>query len=167
MSQGTKKAGRAGRLGARYGTSVRRRVANIERVQFKSHRCPECLTGELKRVSTSIWRCRKCEHKFAGGAYVPRTEAFGKAQAPAEELEELEEAFEEEAEEPEEPAVPEPEPEAEDAEPEAEAAEPEAEEAEEPVDEADEAPESPEAPEAAEDEDDEDEPRDIGTLFED
>ncbi len=110
MSRGTKKVGRAGRFGPRYGTSVRRRVTEIERKQFKPHACPECLTGRLKRVSTSIWECRKCDHKFAGGAYMPRTTAFGKAKASAEALaaveEEYEEALEEEAAEPEPTPVP-------------------------------------------------------------
>lgn len=152
MAQGTDKVHRSGRFGPRYGTSVRRRVANIERVQFKTHRCPRCLTGELKRVSTSVWRCRKCDHKFAGGAYKPRTESFGKAQAPEEEIEEVTEALEAEEEEAEaEPDHPEPET----------TEEPEPEE---PV-EAEEEAEEPEAP--APDEDEDEEPRDIGTLFED
>ncbi len=166
MARGTKKVHRSGRFGARYGTSVRRRVANIERVQFSTHRCPECLTGELKRVSTSIWRCRKCDHKFAGGAYRPRTEAFGKAQAPEEELEEVSEEFAEELE-PDEPEEP-PEPDAAEPEP-----EPEPDEAAEQPDEAAEQPdEEPEEPVDAEepdeaDEADDEEPRDIGSLFED
>jgi large subunit ribosomal protein L37Ae len=127
MSQGTEDVGSSGRFGPRYGTSVRRRIQAIEEVQHDEHRCPQCLTGDLERVSTSIWQCRKCDHKFAGGAYQPQTSAFGKAQASADELEEVEEAFEadeeeEEAEEiepePETGTVEEPEPEPEEAEPE-------------------------------------------------
>lgn len=155
MTKGTEKAHRTGRFGPRYGTRIRRRVANIERVQFKKHRCPQCLTGELSRASTSIWACRKCGHKFAGGAYIPRTDAFGKAQAPKEEIEAVSEELEEELEpEPAEP-VPETEPEPEEAEADDQAEEPDEEpeaEAEEPAEEA---------------EEEEDEPRDIGTLFED
>lgn len=75
MARRTKKVGRTGRFGARYGLSVRRRLKAIEDVQFRTHRCPRCLTGRLKRPSTAIWACRKCGHKFAGGAYVPATGA--------------------------------------------------------------------------------------------
>jgi large subunit ribosomal protein L37Ae len=150
MSQGTDNVGSTGRFGPRYGTSVRRRIQQIEEVQFDEHRCPQCLTGELKRVSTSIWQCRKCDHKFAGGAYKPQTDAFGKAKASADELEEIETEFEEELEE------------------EAEAEEPEPEPEPEPTDEAPEEPEpEPEPePEADEADDEDDEPDSIESLFE-
>ncbi len=166
MTRGSEKAHRAGRFGARYGTSIRRRVANIERVQFQKHRCPQCLTGEIDRESTSIWECRKCGHKFAGGAYIPRTEAFGKAQAPEEQLEAVSEEFEEELE-----SEPEPTPtatetataETEERAPEERPEEEEAEEEPEPEAEED------EQADEAEDEEPEQEPgpRDIGELFED
>lgn len=153
MSKGTKRGGRTGRFGPRYGTDVRRRVRNVEDLQFKTHRCPQCLTGELKRVSTSVWRCRKCDHKFAGGAYVPRTEAFGKAQAPDEEVEEVSTEFEAELEEDE--AEPEPTPAPETAE-EPDEAEPEA--PEEP---------EPEETEAVPADEEEEEDEGIESLFED
>jgi large subunit ribosomal protein L37Ae len=105
MSEGTQKTGRSGSLGARYGTSVRRRLELVEEQQYSEHRCPQCLTGDLDRESTSIWECRKCGHKFAGGAYVPQTENFGKARASAEELEEVEEELGEELETDETPTV--------------------------------------------------------------
>lgn len=163
MTRGTEKSHRAGRFGPRYGTSIRRRVANIERVQFQKHRCPQCLTGELQRESTSIWACRKCGHKFAGGAYIPRTEAFGKAQAPEEELEAVSEELEEGLE-----AEPEPSPTTrETATPETEERAPEEEPEPEPGAEAEEEPEEAEVDEEAEDEDEDEEPRDIGELFED
>lgn len=73
MARGTRKVGSTGRFGPRYGLNVRRRTRAVEEQQFKKHACPQCLTGRLKRVSTAVWRCRKCDHKFAGGAYVPST----------------------------------------------------------------------------------------------
>jgi large subunit ribosomal protein L37Ae len=165
MSKGIDQKHRTGRFGARYGTRIRRRVANVERVQFDSHRCPQCLTGELDRVSTSIWQCRKCEHKFAGGAYRPRTESFGQAQASEDELEEVAEDLEDDVPEPDEAPEPEPEPEPE------EEPEPDADEA---ADDAEGEEPEPEPEPAADDADgadeeaegDEDEPRDIGSLFE-
>ncbi len=73
MAKRTKKAGTTGRLGARYGVVARRRVASIERRQRAKHSCPSCAAPKVRRISTSVWACRKCKHTFAGGAYVPVT----------------------------------------------------------------------------------------------
>jgi large subunit ribosomal protein L37Ae len=75
----TKKVGSTGRLGARYGAKLRRRVLDIEKKRNEPHRCPSCATkGSLQRAAAGLWRCRKCNLLFAGGAYVPATDA-GKA----------------------------------------------------------------------------------------
>jgi len=80
----TKVVGSAGRFGARYGSTLRKKVALMEARMRGPHRCPRCLTlGGLKRVSIGIWRCRKCGYTFAGGAWVPRTQ-MGKTFAPEE-----------------------------------------------------------------------------------
>ena len=65
----TKKIGTAGRFGARYGTRIRERIADIERV--KKHTCPSCFKQTIKRESAGIWFCKKCGLKFAGKAYRP------------------------------------------------------------------------------------------------
>ncbi len=75
MAASTKKAGAAGRFGARYGGLARKKVATIERVQRAKHECPSCGAERVKRVSTGVWACRKCDHTFAGGAYTPQTGA--------------------------------------------------------------------------------------------
>jgi large subunit ribosomal protein L37Ae len=75
MSKRTKKVGSAGRFQARYGVKSRTRIKNVERQQFLKHKCPSCGQNKVKRYSTSIWQCNKCGIKFAGGAYVPSTEA--------------------------------------------------------------------------------------------
>ena len=75
MSKRTKKVGPAGRFQARYGVRARTRVRNVEIIQKGKHICPSCGHQTVKRISTSIWQCRKCNIKFAGGAYQPRTEA--------------------------------------------------------------------------------------------
>ena len=75
MAKRTKKVGPAGRLGSRYGVRSRTRVRNIELTQKAKHVCPSCGHEKVKRISTSIWQCKKCGIKFAGGAYTPRTEA--------------------------------------------------------------------------------------------
>lgn len=75
MSKRTKKVGSVGRFQARYGVRAKTRVKNVEVLQKVKHDCPKCGTKAVKRLGTSIWQCRKCGVKFAGGAYMPRTEA--------------------------------------------------------------------------------------------
>lgn len=75
MSNRTKKVGSAGRFQARYGVKSRTRIRNVERQQFLKHKCTSCGQNKVKRISTSIWQCKKCGIKFAGGAYIPSTEA--------------------------------------------------------------------------------------------
>jgi len=75
MAKRTKKVGSAGRFQARYGVRSRTRMRNVEVVQKAKHICPSCGHQKVKRISTSIWQCGKCGVKFAGGAYIPRTES--------------------------------------------------------------------------------------------
>lgn len=75
MAKRTKKVGATGRYGPRYGVQARRRVLAVERRQRAKHTCPSCGAPKVRRISTSIWSCRKCDHTFAGGAYVPVTGA--------------------------------------------------------------------------------------------
>lgn len=78
-----KAVGRARRFKARYGSTLRHKVAAIEARMRSPHRCPRCYTRAVKRVSVGVWRCRKCSYTFAGGAWVPRTE-LGKTFSPEE-----------------------------------------------------------------------------------
>jgi large subunit ribosomal protein L37Ae len=74
----TKKVGSTGRFGVRYGAKLRRRVLDIEKRRHEPNRCPSCATKALKRKAVGLWKCSKCDLLFAGGAYVPYTDA-GKA----------------------------------------------------------------------------------------
>ena len=67
----TKKVGSAGRFGARYGKTIKVKVAKIEQRQRQKHKCPDCAKHQVKRVSLGIYHCGKCGKKFAGKAYVP------------------------------------------------------------------------------------------------
>lgn len=78
MGRKTKKVGSTGRFGARYGAKLRRRVLDIERRRADPQRCPSCATRALTREAVGLWNCKKCGLSFAGGAYVPFTDA-GKA----------------------------------------------------------------------------------------
>ncbi|MFQ5819720.1 MAG: 50S ribosomal protein L37ae [Candidatus Heimdallarchaeota archaeon] len=74
----TKKVGSTGRFGARYGTQARKRTAQIEKETRVSSPCPRCRSKKVFRVSIGIWQCKKCNLKFAGGAFKTET-ASGKA----------------------------------------------------------------------------------------
>ena len=74
----TKKVGSTGRYGSRYGAKLRRRVLDIDNRRKEPTRCPACATKALKRKAVGLWVCSKCNLLFAGGAYVPYTDA-GKA----------------------------------------------------------------------------------------
>ena len=61
----------AKRFMARYGSTLRKKIAEIEREQRALHICPSCGVPGVRRVSAGIWVCRKCGYKFAGGAWTP------------------------------------------------------------------------------------------------
>ena len=73
MTKRTKKVGVTGRFGARYGSTIRKRVKAIEEKSRSLHKCPRCQSIKVKRIAVGIWYCRKCGLKFAGGAYEPET----------------------------------------------------------------------------------------------
>jgi large subunit ribosomal protein L37Ae len=57
------------RFGARYGRKPKQKFAKIEAEQRRKHKCPHCNRIAVKRLALGIWRCTKCEVKFAGKAY--------------------------------------------------------------------------------------------------
>lgn len=59
------------RFGARYGARLRKRVEEIEKAQYATYQCSRCGRVAVRRVAVGIWQCRKCGHKFAGGAWSP------------------------------------------------------------------------------------------------
>jgi large subunit ribosomal protein L37Ae len=69
MPTKTKKAKAAGRFGARYGRSVRTKLAAVESKQRVKQKCPYCGKLGVKRVSKGIWKCSKCDKKFASDIY--------------------------------------------------------------------------------------------------
>ncbi|MHA1729136.1 MAG: 50S ribosomal protein L37Ae [Promethearchaeota archaeon] len=90
----TKKVGITGRYGVRYGSRIRKRVKTIETKMHTPQKCPKCETKSIKRVSTGIWRCKKCGAQFTGGAYEMKTQPSVESKRIAtrvqRELEELE-----------------------------------------------------------------------------
>lgn len=68
-----KKVGPTRGFGARYGSSLRKRYIKVVVELRKPHKCPQCGFMRVKRESVGIWKCKKCEHTFTGGAYTPVT----------------------------------------------------------------------------------------------
>lgn len=62
-------------LGSRYGRKVRRSYMQILSQQKKDYECPKCLRKSFRRENSSIWKCKKCKYKVAGGSFVPDTNA--------------------------------------------------------------------------------------------
>ena len=78
MSKGTKKVGISGRFGARYGSTLRKRMKKVLETQKKTYECRACGKTSVKRNAVGIWTCRSCMVKFAGGAYSYVTPAWTK-----------------------------------------------------------------------------------------
>jgi large subunit ribosomal protein L37Ae len=57
------------RFGPRYGRRTKLQFGNIEEVQRSRQKCPYCKKMKVKRLSTGIWHCLKCDAKFTGKAY--------------------------------------------------------------------------------------------------
>lgn len=73
----TKKVKQMGKVGARVGRGLRRKILGFEQEQRKKHKCPSCMKPTVKRLAAGIWQCsnNKCGIKFAGKAYVPGVKA--------------------------------------------------------------------------------------------
>jgi len=107
MAKRTKKVGPAGRLGARYGVRIRKRIADIEVISKGRHECPRCKAVAMARTANGIWVCRHCGAHMASSSYMPTppvavrrelAEVLAKAEGKEEheETELLEESAEEE-----------------------------------------------------------------------
>jgi large subunit ribosomal protein L37Ae len=69
MTTKSKKSKSAGRFGARYGKTVKARLVKIEEKQRKKQICPFCQKPGVKRLAKGIWKCNKCNKKFASDTY--------------------------------------------------------------------------------------------------
>jgi large subunit ribosomal protein L37Ae len=69
MPTKSKKAKSSGRFGSKYGRSVRAKLVQVETKQRLKQRCPFCKKLGVKRLSKGIWKCSKCNKKFASNTY--------------------------------------------------------------------------------------------------
>lgn len=68
-----KKVGPSRGLGPRYGSTVRKRYTKVMIGLKGKHKCPQCGFNKVRRQSVGVWRCKKCDYTFTGGAYTPVT----------------------------------------------------------------------------------------------
>ncbi len=60
---------------SRYGAKLRK-LANKAEVSAKSkYECPKCKKKKVVRKGYSLWQCRSCGAKIAGGAFSLTTES--------------------------------------------------------------------------------------------
>ena len=52
-----------------YGKRIRDSYAASRSKTKKSYKCPNCSRVAVRRISTGIWKCKKCSVKFASGSY--------------------------------------------------------------------------------------------------
>ncbi|KAL7345405.1 ribosomal protein L43 [Encephalitozoon intestinalis] len=71
----TKKVGIAGSFGARYGSTLRKRMKAVLETQRAKYSCEACGKKSVKRTAVGIWKCKSCRRIFAGGSYAPSTPA--------------------------------------------------------------------------------------------
>lgn len=69
----TKKVGPTRGFGTRYGSTVRKRYIKVIVEMKRPHTCPQCGFVKVKRESVGVWKCKKCDYTFSGGAYTPVT----------------------------------------------------------------------------------------------
>lgn len=69
MATKSKKSKSSGRFGARYGKSVRTKLVKVETKQKIKQKCPFCEKLGVKRLSKGIWKCPRCDKKFASNTY--------------------------------------------------------------------------------------------------
>ena len=66
------------RFGARYGRTVKQKVAKVEALAKKSYKCPFCSAIRVKKKAAGIWECSKCEKTFASKAFTVDKAVFSK-----------------------------------------------------------------------------------------
>lgn len=55
-----------------YGKSIRKAVEELEKKSRSRYKCPSCSRKAVRREASGVWHCRKCDTKFASGAFTFR-----------------------------------------------------------------------------------------------
>lgn len=57
------------KAGVRSGAELRKRASVVDRQRTSRYQCPRCGKVAVKRSGASLWTCRSCGSRFAGGMY--------------------------------------------------------------------------------------------------
>lgn len=52
-----------------YGKRIREAVSAAAGKSKRKYACPECSRKAVRRTAAGVWLCKKCDRKFASGAY--------------------------------------------------------------------------------------------------
>eukprot|EP01067_Filipodium_phascolosomae_P009088 Filipodium_phascolosomae@DN8011_c0_g1_i1.p1 len=75
MTRRTKKVGIVGKYGTRYGASLRKQAKKFEISKRVAYSCTFCGRDRVKRIAVGIWKCKKCQRVYSGGAWQMSTAA--------------------------------------------------------------------------------------------
>jgi large subunit ribosomal protein L37Ae len=56
-------------LGVRYGKRLRETTEKINKKAKKNYECPSCNRVKVRRTSSGVWQCKKCNTVYASNAY--------------------------------------------------------------------------------------------------
>jgi large subunit ribosomal protein L37Ae len=69
MTTKSKKTRAAGRFGARYGKKAKDKLVKVEDKQRVKQKCPFCQKLGVKRLEKGVWKCPRCDKKFASNTF--------------------------------------------------------------------------------------------------
>ncbi|HLC68010.1 MAG TPA: hypothetical protein VJI12_03970 [archaeon] len=52
-----------------YGKKLRVKIREVEKKSKKLYKCPSCSRVAIRREANGVWKCKKCEKKYASGAF--------------------------------------------------------------------------------------------------
>ena len=81
-----KSLGRLKGVGPRYGRRIKLKVATVMEGYTGAKECPYCKKIKVKRLSSGIWFCNKCNTKFVGKAYSFNKKIASKQEVPTNEI---------------------------------------------------------------------------------
>lgn len=64
------------RFGARYGRTVKGKLAKTEALAKSKYKCPYCSAVRVRKKMAGVWECKKCGKVFTGKSYTVEKSAL-------------------------------------------------------------------------------------------